>query len=246
MQHKKHATNEQAEALLAEVKHHFPALALKSCDGDFAVYKGIIGFSADYKVKGRIEDEFEVEITFPLASGGEPTAKETGGRIPREPRYHINGDGTMCLGAPLEVRRKRKKDSSLYAFITNQVIHFFYSYCYKERNGASPFGELSHGSEGLVEHYKELLETDSNLVVLELLKIIVADHYRGHLICPCGSSERLRKCHGPQIQEMRKQQTREQFLEDFLCCFEEYADSEQKLPRHFLNKKLYTYLKSLN
>jgi len=189
-----------------------------------------------------IDDEFEVEIIFPITGTDYvPTAKETGGRIPRDFDFHVYPDGTMCLGAPFEIRRKYKQDPSLRAFINHLLIPFLYSFSFKEKHGYMPFGELSHGGKGIAEYYRELFETDSDLAVLELLKIIAEDNYRGHMRCPCESGERLRNCHGKQIREIKDQQTREQFLSDYIFCLKAYMDSGKQAPRWLMTKKLRSY-----
>lgn len=234
--------HELAENHLEEIEQNYPSLYLKSCDGGLATYSGVIAFTANYNDCGLIDDEFEVEILFPLTGIDDlPTVKETGGRIPYHPDFHVNDDGTMCLGAPLEIRRKYKQDPSLLAFINLLLIPFLYSFSFKENHGHMPFGELSHGSKGVTEYYKELFGTDSNLKVMELLKIIVEDNYRGHISCPCESGKRLRNCHGPQIREIKEQQSRELFLSDFINCLRVYMDSGKELPRRLVTKRLRNY-----
>ncbi len=52
---------------------------------------------------------------------------------------------------------------------------------------------------GLIEYYYELLGIDSIPTLGKLLLIVLEKTYRGHLICPCGSNNRLRDCHGPKL-----------------------------------------------
>lgn len=233
---------QQAENNLKEIADDYPGLRLKSFDQKWAVYSGNLAFTANYDGRGLIDDEFEVEISFPVSGVIDvPSAKEIGGRIPREPDFHVNSDGTMCLGAPLDIRRKYKQDSSLRAFINYLLIPFLYSFSFKEKHGYMPFGELSHGEKGISEYYKEFFETDSELSVIELLKIIIEDNYRGHMPCPCVSGKRLRNCHGPQIMEIKEQQTREQFFSDFISCLQIYTNSGKDIPPGFMTKRLSSY-----
>ena len=231
-----------AKEFLEEIKEHYPGLRLHSYDNSVALYKGTLAFRANYQDHGLIDETFEIEIMFPLqVSEISPTAKEIGGQIPKTPEFHINGDETMCLAAPLEVRRKYLRDSSLHAFINQQVIPFLYGYSIKTQKGYWPFGELPHGGEGIAEYYKKHFNVQSDLAVIELLKILVEDNYRGHVLCPCGQENKLRHCHGPQILEIKGYQSREKFFSDFIECLRLYLDSGQKLPHRVNTKKLRSY-----
>ena len=57
-----------------------------------------------------------------------------------------------------------------------------------------PFGERSHGVEGIYEYYKEYFDAESKEQVLALLEAVCSKKYRGHLLCPCGSEKIGRKC----------------------------------------------------
>ena len=238
---------DQAEKYLKEVIEDFPSLILNSCKDGFAEYSGTIAFRAKYDDFEEIEDEYDVDITLPLSDTEIlPSAKETGQRIPIKGENHINPDGSMCLGAPLQVRQKFRRNPTLSNFIKNLLIPFLYAISFKEKHGYMPFGELSHGSKGIFEYYKELLEIDSDYSVLEFLKIIVEDNYRGHIICPCKSGERLRNCHGPLILEIKDQQSRNQFLYDLSHCYQAYKDSGGELPKKFWTKRLKDYVNKIS
>lgn len=235
----------QAQKFLDEIKQDFPDLILKHIESGQAIFEGSIAFSADYVGKGLIEDQFEVEISLPMDNSGKlPSAKETSGRIPKD--FHHNGDGTLCLGAPLEVRRKYAEQPSLEGFIKKLLVPYLYSFSYRGKYGEMPFGELPHGGQGIVDYYKEILDTDSELVVFELLKIIIEDNYRGHIPCLCGSQIKLRNCHGKLIREIKEIQDRKDFLYDFLCCLRVYEDSGNKLNKNFLTKRFRSYVKKVS
>ncbi len=230
---------EQAEKNLEEVEGDYPGLHLVSCKDGIAVYCGRLVFTASYEGHGLVDDAFDVELELPIGGFGVvPVAREIGGRIPREPAYHINDDGTMCLGAPLEVRRKFMRDRSLRGLINLQVVPFLYGYCIKQDKDYWPFGELAHGSQGIVQYYQKIFGVKSVLSIIEFLKILVEDNYRGHLPCPCGSERRLRNCHGQQIMEMKDIQSRENYFSDFVACVRQHVNSGEGIPRRVMTKRL--------
>lgn len=221
-----------------EIAPDYPGLRLVSRDGLFATYRGMIGFQANHANQGLIEEDFEVEIVYPCVAGDDlPTAKEVGGRIPQEPDFHINPDGTMCLGTPHAVRQKWNQERSLQGFVNLLVVPFLYFFSFQQKHGRKPFGDLAHGGEGVLAYYRDLFGVSADLPVLEFLKIIIEDHYRGHIPCACGSGSKLRACHGQQIRDIKNQQTRRQFFEDFVYCLRVYKDAGNKLPGHFFTKR---------
>lgn len=230
---------QQAQKNLEEIAHHYPGVHLVAYDTDKAVYRGDLSFTASYENHGLVDDSFEVELELPLRGfAAVPVAREVGGRIPKSPEFHINDDGTLCLGAPLEVRRKFFEDRSLNGFINLQVVPFLYGYCIKQDKGYWPFGELSHGDKGIVEYYQQVFRVTDILSVIEMLKILIEDNYRGHISCPCGSEKRLRNCHGPQIRAMTAISTREGYFSDFIFCLRHYFSEGGKLPRRLITKRL--------
>lgn len=215
---------------------------VKNEDRSFVI-TGSFSFSANCQNKGLIRDAYEVEIFAPKNDFlAVPTVKETAGRIPRTQDDHVNPDGTLCLGTRLDTRRQYQKDPTLMGFIKHLLIPFLYSHSYKEEHGEYPYDDLPHGEAGTLEHYKEIFNTDSDLCVLLLLKILVENSYRGHLPCPCESGKKLRNCHGPKLREIKEHQSRKHFSEDFLMCFKVYTDDGGKLPAGFSTKKLQRYL----
>lgn len=224
---------------LDEVRKDYEGLVIRQGDDGSLTARGALAFSANYADKGAIEDTYSVDIFMPAKnSTALPTAKETGGRIKD---FHVNQDGTLCLGALVEIRRRRLQDSSLRGFIEGLVIPFLYSFSYKEKYNSLPFDDLPHGGEGTLKYYREFFKVDSNLSVIEFLRILTMDNYKGHFICPCGSGLKMRSCHGNKLREIRTYQSRKDFLADFAVCLDVYAKSGERVSRGFFSKRLERY-----
>lgn len=224
-----------------ELAEQYPELVLTGGNYDTWVAQGMLEFSATYEGVS-IEDKFQIEFTllkdYPDVP---PIAKETGGRIPKE--FHKNPDGSLCLGAPLEVRMKFTKNPSLLGFVNEQVIPFLYSYCYFEQHGEMPFGELSHGGEGILEYYTQLFNVSSDIIAIELLKILAENNYKGHHECPCRSGKRIRDCHGGLLRKIYSYQHKDEFLYDYGNCLIHLKKAGQELPKSLFSKKLMNRLK---
>jgi len=219
-----------SEALIqrqfAELSEKFSGLRLcQDAPGQWVI-RGILAFSATYQDK-TITDKFSILIRLPKDyPNSPPTVQETGSRIPAD--FHQYTDRTLCLGAPVEVWRRFKADPRLITFVDTQVVEYLYGYAYFEKYGEMPFGELSHGAQGIREYYQELFNTEDVLILMALLKIMADGTYRGHHACPCGSGKILRKCHGPSMLELLKQQSQERFLHDATNVFYSLKESELK------------------
>lgn len=120
------------------------------------------------------------------------------GTIPKE-FGHFYVDGSLCLGSPMELYL-----SAIENNISDYLIKYIDSYLYAatyfiKYNSQFPYGERSHGTMGIIEFWKEYLNTDDYKVIHNVMDYISKDNYRGHNLCSCGSGERVRNCHGNKI-----------------------------------------------
>ena len=114
--------------------------------------------------------------------------------------------GNLCLGAPVEVRRRFAEHKTLLRFIEGQVIPYLFAYSFKKRYGRLPFGELYHATNGLLQYYMEFFE--SGLIeTMKLLKCLADDFAPPLMACPCGADDRLEHCHGPSLSVLRPHQS---------------------------------------
>ena len=176
-----------------------------------------------------IEDTYQIEIHIPNDyPESPPTAFETGNKIDKS-FEHFMADGSLCLGAPLEIRKNFLQHKSLLRFINEQLIVYLFAYSYKRDYGETPFGELAHGGTGIMQYYQDLLRVDDHVAVLGLLKVLADDSYRGHLPCPCGGGAILRRCHGQQLRELSSLQSCEHFSQDVIAVLGSLPENDLKV-----------------
>ena len=189
---------ELIEKQFVELSSLFPSLEINND-------KTVITGSLSFEIEGYI-DSFDIEITIPEDYPKVlPNVQETSNRIPRIDKYHINPGGTLCLGSRRKIREIFSKEPTLLGFVTKILLPFFYSFCYLIENGVLPYGELSHGSQGLIEDYKEFLNLNNKKEVLDFLKYMLLHPFyqktqknfniRTRNLCLCGSKLRFSKCH---------------------------------------------------
>ena len=196
----------------ATVKERYPDLFLgKNSEGAWRII-GDLHFRGEFEGQ-EIVDKYSVEIQIPMSYPNElPLVKEVGGRIPKE--FHTSYDGMLCLGTPLALKMRFYQDQSLIGFVENCLVEYLYGYSHKLKFGRLPFGEFSHGVPGIIQHYQELFAVKNIRFLLRLLDVLVKENYRGHNRCPCGSGEKLRKCHGNILLGIMKYQNPREFKRD--------------------------------
>lgn len=224
-----------------ELQAWYPELTL--CQNLFGewVVRGPIQGSATYENTDLDIVDVHVEIIVPTEYPEAcPVTRETTG-ITKE--FHTNSDGALCLGSPMAVKQTFSRNPTLLGYVENLVIPFFYAFFYKIRFGELPFGELSHGGEGLLEYYLELFGITESSGVLGLLRILVDDDYRGHLPCPCKSKAIVRNCHGKQLREMTRLQLINDFTMDYCSIAKFCYEHSVPVPKECLPKQILKKLK---
>jgi SEC-C motif. len=139
--------------------------------------------------------EYPIKIIVPISSEELPRVIDAGHSIDESyPHRYI--DGELCLETDTHIRIRFIDGFSLSAWVSEYVETYFFSYEYYQRYGDYPFGERGHGNIGVIQTYEELFKESDIVKVFKLMGFISSQHYRGHLLCPCGSGKKLRICHG--------------------------------------------------
>lgn len=177
-----------------ELLHFYTGLRLDSEEAEQIVLSGSIlvnRISKGYT----LYKEYEIEIMVPIASNELPYVIDIGHNID-EHYPHRYVDGRLCLETDTSIRIRFIEGFSLPTWVSEYVETYFFSYEYYQRYGEFPFGERGHGMEGILQTYEELFEEADTIKIFKLMVSIVSQPYRGHMLCPCGSGEKLRACHG--------------------------------------------------
>lgn len=184
----------------------------KQINGDyqnlhFSTLEGVIFLRGSFPLKdGEYEvDRYSIEIKFPSNYPRDlPLVREIGGRIPRTGDRHVYVDGMACLFLPDQRAWICPEGTSFLDFLNGPVRNYFLSQSVFELEGVWPFGERSHGVQGIVEFYSEILGTGNTAIITRYLEALSKKAVKGHWPCPCGSGERLRHCHIKKILELRQ------------------------------------------
>ena len=159
-------------------------------DGDFALVDGD-GVYDTYKIKMGIPDQYP---------WSEPKVWETGRRIPEIADRHNSNGACVCVW---EQWLADTSDRSIAAYLDGPLNRFFLSQTLFELTGKWPFGQEPHSQEGIVTAYARTLGIPADRsVIRRYLRILARDDLKGRWPCPCGSGERIGRCHREQMAEL--------------------------------------------
>jgi hypothetical protein len=191
--------------------------------GEFWVVSGLLSFESKIKEK-TIKEAYDVEIKvtkeFPYVL---PAVKETGGRVPKVADNHVYTDtGFLCLGTEMACVTKAINSRSLLKFVNEQVVPFLGGYAYCCRYGGGwPYGELSHGSQGIVEYYRDYFGVNDNELILSFIRMALEwneTRWDKSTECMCKSGEKLGVCHYELVRAMSKPLIRKTLNNDYFVC----------------------------
>lgn len=223
---------------ILEVQTQHPNLELLRDPSGGLRVRGTIGFSVDHDSR-TIEDTYDIDLDIPGDfPASPPIVYERGGKIPDD-FGHFMQAGNLCLGAPVEVRRRFSQHRNLLRFIDDQVVPYLFTYSYKRDHGQLPFGERSHGSTGLIEYYTEFFGT-SAITAMKLLKCLADGIAPPLMPCPCGSGSKLKDCHGPKLEQLRPHLPPSRFEAELRQMIQLARAADLRLPeREVLPKRMW-------
>ncbi len=175
----------------------YPGMSTAPHSGAGVCLRGKFRFKADVSGREVIEDSYKLEIIvpdkFPQAL---PTVKETDGKIPRDGRFHVNPDGSLCLGSPLRLLKIIYYFPNLSGFAGKCLVPYLYAVSYKLRNGGTfVFGELAHGDQGIMDDYSHMLGLTERSQITQAIQLLgVKKRIANKKPCPCGCGKRLGAC----------------------------------------------------
>ena len=184
---------------LKQFLKQYPRMVLQPSNNSFHILEGIFDFSAQTKGKPEIIDFYELKIIIPnLFPRNIPIVTETSQKIPRNGDYHVNyqTDNSLCLGSPLRLILLIRRKPSLVGFAENCLVPYLYAVSNKLQNGGDfIFGDLKHGTPGIIQDYKSLFGLKTEGQVVQMLKLLsIERRFANKLLCPCGCKKALKDC----------------------------------------------------
>ncbi len=122
------------------------------------IVSGQIYFHRKYK-NIRIDDSYSLSISIPRdCPYNTPKIRETGSKIPHKSAFHVNPDGTLCLGSPIRIMLLLNRTLNFNAYSEHFIIPYLFAVSAKLQGESKGmiFGELTHGKPGVVDDYVQL------------------------------------------------------------------------------------------
>ncbi|MBL7787347.1 MAG: SEC-C domain-containing protein [Chitinophagales bacterium] len=190
------------EHQLDEVIQNYPKLS-KFPLGNIFILRGIVDIIGS---DGKFWDSYEIEIhphkDFPNKF---PILFEVSKKIPRNPDWHINIDGSCCVAVLPEELIMCKQSLTVLSYIDKYVIPFFANQTYRKLTGNFANGEYSHGIAGILEFYEIIFQTKDIELMNMLSKWILNNPKPNRTnMCFCGSKKKFRHCHAQLYDKIAK------------------------------------------
>jgi hypothetical protein len=182
---------------LLEFLRDYPLMAIRPSAGWHLRLRGKFVFVAAHAEGGEVQESFALQIHVPRAFPKDlPEVTESDRRIPRTGDFHVNSDGTLCLGSPLGLLLKVSKSPTLTGFAESCLVPYLYAISHKLKfGGALLFGELAHGPKGMLADYASLLGLKHPQQAQHALQLLGLKRRRANkLPCPCGCGIRVGRC----------------------------------------------------
>lgn len=208
-----------AEAMQAFIRA-YPGMGVCPANGVDVVLKGDFEFTASWNGVD-VNDVYQVRIEVPPYPAHLPRVFETGGRIKPVADEHAFVSGQLCLGSELRLRTILGSALDLVRFADQCLVPYLYATTRHGAEGCYVLGELAHGSPGLIDDYKDLLEVQDEASVRAALRTLTTKpSSASRHPCPCGCGRRLAQCaYRNRISELRKLAPRQVFRRIFNATF---------------------------
>lgn len=224
-------------SLIISFTEKYPLMNIKPSSKDAWIVQGRVDLDITHAEHGKVIDSYLIEMRIPKNFPREiPQVFELEKKIPKVVDYHTYTDGSLCLGSPLSVKKRIFENPTVEGFLEECIVPYLFamSLHLKNKNGFV-FGELYHGTAGVIQDYIEIFGLKTVDQLIETIDILSMKKRVGNKqTCPCGCERVITRCRLIKIvNEYRDVMTRSEFksqkeeIMDFLKLIDEYKRKKQ-------------------
>jgi hypothetical protein len=212
--------NVKSLSSISQFLDEHPGMATAPCTEAGVCLRGTFSFKVNAPELEVIEDSYQLEIFVPNTFPRDlPQITEVGEKIPRDGTFHVNPDGSLCLGSPLRLLKNAHKKRNLSGYVEKCLVPYLYAVSYKLLHGGDfVLGELDHGHQGIFHDYSSLLGLREESQILQAIVLLcIEKRYANKKPCPCECGKRLGSCpFHLKLNELRKMAPISWFRAQFL------------------------------
>lgn len=170
---------------------------LPTSKGKSIELKGKVKLSHQFKHFPQVSRFIEIKVSipeqYPFSS---PIFEEVGGFVPKKDDFHVNPDGSLCLGTPFRIETFIRKEPNFNTFYKRFFIPYIYAVSLKILNNIDfVFGELKHGNAGELEDFGDIFGVQNKPQILGCLNsLAMKKRLANKRPCPCECGRRLGVC----------------------------------------------------
>ena len=157
-----------------------------------------------FVIKGNIDvvdgdggywDTYEVNVLIPKSYPLElPILIETSKKIERHEDWH-NRDGICCLSTNAKMYSVLGKDITLLNWLEKFAHPFLANHVFRIKTGNYANNEFAHGTEGIIQGYRELFNITSPYEVINILQLICGiKKLDRNDPCFCNNDKKYKRC----------------------------------------------------
>src|SRR5579863_620991 len=125
-----------------------------------------------------------------------PVMFETAGKIKPAPDWHVNGDGSCCVGTDARQFFLLQGQVSLLKWVEKLAIPYLANHKLRDLGKSYAGPERSHGTKGVIEEYEELFPGHGAIPLLEYLRLIAGvQSLPNNVPCFCKSGRLYKRCY---------------------------------------------------
>lgn len=128
-----------------------------------------------------------------------PLLFEDQGRIRQEPDWHVNGDGSLCIGPEVSELLKYNGKADLADWLDRSAVPYLANHLHRERTGTYVNGEYAHGPAGIWQFYLDWWQCTPKEVLRRLEILSGKKAPVKSEPCICGSQLSWRHCHHGEV-----------------------------------------------
>lgn len=145
---------------------------------------------------GKCWETYVVEITLlPTFPASLPILVETGKKIERSAEWHVNENGSCCVGTEARQHYLLNGKNTLLNWVQLLAVPYLANHRLRTLSASYANGERSHGVKGIREEYEDIFTNRGDISLQEFMLMTIGNvSLANNSPCFCGSGKKYKRC----------------------------------------------------